>query len=174
MLSGGWIKKLALMLMACGFLIFGIQMLIAAYALENPLHFVVTFFSANLIILISAALLVGFGFLIAAGLRADRSGRADRSLQAPAPMRGESVEPPVLVDKRIENPADDGDQEASQKGGPEAGHLEPADDPGGHQQEHRVDDKSEKPKGEHGDRQGQQKQNGSQKDIEDPQDAGGK
>ena len=41
-------------------LVFGIIILIAAYHLDNPFYFVMTFFSSNLIILISAALLFGF------------------------------------------------------------------------------------------------------------------
>jgi hypothetical protein len=44
----------------CFFLGFGIQLLISAYQLKNPFWFVMTFFASNLIILISAALLVGF------------------------------------------------------------------------------------------------------------------
>jgi len=47
-------------LAGCFFLIFGIQLLISAYQLKNPFWFVMTFFASNLIILISAALLVGF------------------------------------------------------------------------------------------------------------------
>jgi hypothetical protein len=42
------------------FLLFGIHLLIAAYRLNNPFWFIMTFFASNLIILISAALLVGF------------------------------------------------------------------------------------------------------------------
>jgi hypothetical protein len=34
--------------------------LISAYALNNPFEFIITFFAANLIILISAALCLGF------------------------------------------------------------------------------------------------------------------
>lgn len=134
MLSGGWTQKIALMLMACGFLVFGIGLLIAAYDLENPLHFLVTFFSANLIILISAALLVGFGFQIRAGLLAVRRDRKAGSHQGPAAMRRVAVESPMLVDEGIENPADDADQKAPQEGGPEAGHRKAADHPGGHHQ----------------------------------------
>jgi len=53
--------KLALLILACCFfLAFGIHLLIAAYSLKDPFNFVMTFFSSNLIILISAALLVGF------------------------------------------------------------------------------------------------------------------
>jgi putative effector of murein hydrolase LrgA (UPF0299 family) len=55
-----WIRQVILTLVGCFFLGFGIQLLISAYRLENPFWFVMTFFASNLIILISAALLVGF------------------------------------------------------------------------------------------------------------------
>jgi hypothetical protein len=42
------------------FLIFGIQLLLAAYKLPDPFTFIMTFFAACLVILISMALLVGF------------------------------------------------------------------------------------------------------------------
>jgi hypothetical protein len=120
--------------MACGFLFFGIRVLIAAYDLENPLHFLMTFFSANFIILISAAILVGLGFQIRAGLLAVRRGRPTGSQEGPAAMRRVGVESPMLVDEGIENPADDADQKTPQQGGPEPGHREAADHPGDHQQ----------------------------------------
>ena len=44
----------------CFFLAFGIILLISAYQLKDPFWFIMTFFASNLIILISAALLVGF------------------------------------------------------------------------------------------------------------------
>jgi hypothetical protein len=55
-----WIRQVILTLMGCFFLVFGIQLLISAYQLNNPFWFVMTFFASNLIILISAALVVGF------------------------------------------------------------------------------------------------------------------
>jgi len=55
-----WIRQVALTLTGCFFIIFGIQLLIAAYRLKDPFYFVMTFFSSNLIILISATLLIGF------------------------------------------------------------------------------------------------------------------
>ena len=54
------IKLIFLILISLFFLVFGIQLLIAAYHLNNPFWFVMTFFASNLIILISGALLVGF------------------------------------------------------------------------------------------------------------------
>ncbi|MEJ2726799.1 MAG: hypothetical protein P8175_19620 [Deltaproteobacteria bacterium] len=55
-----WIRQIVLILMGCFFLAFGIHLLISAYRLHNPFWFIMTFFASNLIILISAALLVGF------------------------------------------------------------------------------------------------------------------
>ena len=55
-----WIRQLALILIGLFFFLFGIQVLISAYRLNDPFFFILTFFSANFIILISAALLVGF------------------------------------------------------------------------------------------------------------------
>jgi hypothetical protein len=55
-----WIRQVILTLAGCFFLVFGIHLLISAYQLKNPFWFVMTFFASNLIILISATLLVGF------------------------------------------------------------------------------------------------------------------
>ncbi len=55
-----WIRQIILVLLGSFFLLFGIQLLIAAYRLKDPFRFVMTFFASNLIILISAALLAGF------------------------------------------------------------------------------------------------------------------
>ncbi|MBW1804768.1 MAG: hypothetical protein JRJ06_00055 [Deltaproteobacteria bacterium] len=55
-----WIGRIILILACCFFLTFGIQLLISAYRLNHPFMFIMTFFSSNLIILISAALLFGF------------------------------------------------------------------------------------------------------------------
>jgi hypothetical protein len=54
-----------LMCVSCFFVYFGIQVLIFAYTLKEPVPFILTFFSSNLIILISLALLAGFSFRIA-------------------------------------------------------------------------------------------------------------
>ncbi len=55
-----WIRQIILALAGCFFLFFGIYLLILAYHLDNPFWFIMTFFSSNLIILISGALLAGF------------------------------------------------------------------------------------------------------------------
>lgn len=55
-----WIRQVILSLAGCFFLIFGIGVLRAAYRLKDPGYFVMAFFASNLIILISATLLLGF------------------------------------------------------------------------------------------------------------------
>ena len=55
-----WIRQVIFTLAGFFFLFFGIHLLILAYHLDNPFWFIMTFFSSNLIILISGALLAGF------------------------------------------------------------------------------------------------------------------
>jgi ABC-type Co2+ transport system permease subunit len=53
-------KYVSLILISIFFAAFGVLLLISAYALTNPFEFIITFFAANFIILISAALCIGF------------------------------------------------------------------------------------------------------------------
>ena len=55
-----WIKQILFSGVAVFFTVFGVQILLAAYKLEDPFFFVMTFFASNFIILISLALLIGF------------------------------------------------------------------------------------------------------------------
>jgi hypothetical protein len=55
-----WIRQAMLTLAACFFVVFGIYVLIGAYTLKDPYSFILTFFASNLMILISATLLLGF------------------------------------------------------------------------------------------------------------------
>ncbi len=55
-----WLRQGALILAGCFFLAFGILMLISAYKLEDPYSFIMAFFASNLMILISATLVLGF------------------------------------------------------------------------------------------------------------------
>jgi len=48
-----WGKNLLIGILSLFFLIFGIESLIGAYSLKNPLEFIMSFFSSSLIILIS-------------------------------------------------------------------------------------------------------------------------
>lgn len=54
------IKYVSLIVISLFFTAFGVLLLISAYALTNPFEFIITFFAANFIILISAALCLGF------------------------------------------------------------------------------------------------------------------
>lgn len=55
-----YLKYISIILISTLFLLFGVHLLIAAYHLTDPFSFVLTFFASNLIILISAALGLGF------------------------------------------------------------------------------------------------------------------
>ena len=55
-----WIRQMILTAVGGFFLLFGIHVLIGAYALKDPYSFILTFFASNLIILISATLILGF------------------------------------------------------------------------------------------------------------------
>jgi len=57
-----WIRQVILIILGCFFLLFGIQVLVSSYKLEEPFSFILTFFASNFIILISATLLVVFVF----------------------------------------------------------------------------------------------------------------
>ena len=55
-----WVRQCVMIVFGVFLLLFGVQLLIAAYRLTNPHWFIMTFFASNLIILISGALLAGF------------------------------------------------------------------------------------------------------------------
>ena len=55
-----WVRHIFLALIAVFFIIFGVQVLMAAYRLDDPFAFIMTFFASNLIILISSTLLLVF------------------------------------------------------------------------------------------------------------------
>lgn len=55
-----WIRQIILIVIAGFYLVFGIQLLISAYQLNNPSYFIFTFFASNFMILFSGALMVGF------------------------------------------------------------------------------------------------------------------
>ncbi len=57
---GGYVRNIILTFVAIGFSLFGVYVLIFAYSLNDPFSFVLSFFAASLIILISLALFAGF------------------------------------------------------------------------------------------------------------------
>jgi len=54
------VTQIILAILAIFFILFGINLLYMAYQLNEPFSFIMTFFASNLIILISAALLLSF------------------------------------------------------------------------------------------------------------------
>lgn len=55
-----WPLQTGLVVISLFFLIFGVDLLMGAYSLKNPFNFIMTFFAACLIILISLTLFTGF------------------------------------------------------------------------------------------------------------------
>ncbi|OQY50411.1 MAG: hypothetical protein B6240_01670 [Desulfobacteraceae bacterium 4572_87] len=55
-----WVRQAVLIFVGCLFLMFGILMLLSAYKLKDPYSFIMVFFASNLMILISATLVLGF------------------------------------------------------------------------------------------------------------------
>ena len=55
-----WILQCLLVAVAGFFLFFGVSLFLASYKLNDPFSFIMTVFASNLMILISAVLLVGF------------------------------------------------------------------------------------------------------------------
>jgi heme/copper-type cytochrome/quinol oxidase subunit 2 len=64
-----WVRQIILILIAGFYLVFGIQLLISAYKLNDPASFILTFYASNFMILFSAALLVGFIYRLVATYR---------------------------------------------------------------------------------------------------------
>ena len=55
-----WFLQILMIILSIFFTIFGIDLLIGAYSINNPFTFIIFFFSSSFIILISLTLLVGF------------------------------------------------------------------------------------------------------------------
>lgn len=64
-----WIRQIILILIAGFYLVFGIQLLVSAYQLNDPGNFILTFYASNFMILISGALLVGFIYRLVVAYR---------------------------------------------------------------------------------------------------------
>ncbi len=75
------------------FLLFGVQTLVTAFSLNDPFSFVLTFFASNFIILISAALMIGFTF---------------RQMHHRKVQRAETPESPNCKNRAIDKSADNG------------------------------------------------------------------
>ena len=74
-----WVWQVFLVLLSVFFLLFGIQVFILAYKLNDPFNFILSFFASNLIILISAVLLIGFVYRMIGVYRLTNSKETDKS-----------------------------------------------------------------------------------------------
>jgi di/tricarboxylate transporter len=54
-----WVRQIVLILVGCFFTVFGILVLMSAYKLKDPYSFIMAFFASNLMILISATVVLG-------------------------------------------------------------------------------------------------------------------
>ncbi|MGD8283182.1 MAG: hypothetical protein PVG70_12360 [Desulfobacterales bacterium] len=68
-----WVRQVVLILIGVFFLVFGIQLLIAAYQLKDPFSFLMTFFASNFIILISGTLIIGFAYRMISAYRQSKN-----------------------------------------------------------------------------------------------------
>lgn len=64
-----WVRQIILVAIAGFYLVFGIQLLISAYQLNDPASFIFTFYASNFMILFSGALLAGFIYRLVATYR---------------------------------------------------------------------------------------------------------
>jgi heme/copper-type cytochrome/quinol oxidase subunit 2 len=64
-----WVRQIILVAIAGFYLVFGIQLLISAYQLNDPTSFIFTFYASNFMILFSGALLVGFIYRLVTAYR---------------------------------------------------------------------------------------------------------
>ena len=71
------IRQVVLILIGAFFLYYGIQLLISSYDLNDPFSFIMTFFAANFIILISATLIFGFAYRIVMAFRQSKESNDD-------------------------------------------------------------------------------------------------
>ena len=68
-----WVRQIILVAIAGFYLIFGIQLLVSAYRLNDPTSFIFTFNASNFMIQFSGALLVGFIYRLVVAYRRTRS-----------------------------------------------------------------------------------------------------
>jgi hypothetical protein len=67
-----WLGQLLLTAVACFFVCFGVLLLVGAYGLKDPYSFIMTFFGASLMILISLVMAMGFVMRMRRVLQAGR------------------------------------------------------------------------------------------------------
>ena len=88
-----WTVAAASAILSIFFLFMGISLCRAAYELEHPYQFILTFFSSNLIILISVVILLGVVLRMVGRLR---HGPSPAALDSPQPTPDSSQKPPPV------------------------------------------------------------------------------
>lgn len=73
------LKQILLTAIACFFVYFGIAMLVGAYSLKDPFSFIMTFFGASLMILISIVMAMAFLVRMGQAWKMSRSASDDNS-----------------------------------------------------------------------------------------------
>lgn len=74
-----WFQIIAIGLVSLFFLVYGIEMLVGAYSLKNPMDFMMFFFSASFMILVSAVGLVFSFFRIYNRFRLREGGNTEKT-----------------------------------------------------------------------------------------------
>ena len=78
-----WLRQIVLISISAFFLYYGIRLLVSAYELNDPFTFLMTFFASNFIILISAALMIGFAYRMIRAYRQSRNSDPDTGPEKP-------------------------------------------------------------------------------------------
>jgi hypothetical protein len=73
-----WVRHVAFSLCACFFLLFAVHILLAAFRLEDPLYFIMTFLSSTFMILISGAIFAGLVYRMIRSQRSSGEGEENR------------------------------------------------------------------------------------------------
>ncbi len=100
-----WISRVGLTGLSAFFVFMGVDLLRSAYRLENPGWFIMTFFAANLIILIAATLGLGFTLSMIRRVKSEPHHRGRRGM--PPPREGKPDPDPGPDEAAAEN--SDGD-----------------------------------------------------------------
>jgi len=73
-----WVRQVVFSLCACFFLLFAVHILLAAFGLEDPLYFIMTFLSSTFMIAISGAILAGLVYRMIRFFRSSGKGEENR------------------------------------------------------------------------------------------------
>jgi uncharacterized membrane protein YcjF (UPF0283 family) len=78
-----WFFRLGTIAISLFFVLFGVILLIGAYSMTIPHYFVMTFFAASFIILISGVILLGYSLQVVQRLRKKRPDEESEEVNTP-------------------------------------------------------------------------------------------